>query len=936
MTSEKIQIYTAVVDGPTDDNEKMKKIVTDLKRKITALESIRAEDLRKLSVLGALESEKEAWLNIRAKLRDKLQSQQQEIRDLKERTRVLEAALETANQLKEEGSYNTDEALEMATLDREMAEEERDHLKVEVEEQSARIEELTLELEILREQAAEPTVPADRSAAESRAIELQNDRLREALMRLKEISTEQEASLNSLNKENDQVVQDLQNTKIGLLESQTKLTSMEQMIEDLKDQVNISIGAEEMLESLTERNLVLGEQVEKYRAEISDLEALKELNDELEDNHFQAQKELTAELHLSQSVIAEQTSRLVNAEEQEFYLLETIEKFRGLVSTLQAEVAELQASEQVNQLQTSKLSHQTHELLIKTADLQNKGTRTSLDLLDLNLKRQEAASAIEHLSIVREYIAQICTDDQKTIEAYITMKSLGKLCRLLFDHFQGQMTSAGLDDLYSLGSISLILLQISSSFHHSAAIILLSTVEEFVQLAQIVDDVRTVEKTLKAVVDDVKINSTNEIDLLTSLKHVHGITYEIESMCKEKQATHDSNYCLWALEVGCLAFDAIASQISKVAHEHFVLRSNDGGEEVYSVALLIDEIVKLQKPIKIFLTEEGLYDRVSTGEAAASSLEITKSIFDVFETVLQIVKHVTDDPDDPDDARPDHQNDPVASVQQKIRKIAIQIEVLLNSVGLAESRDSDYGSQGQAIKPRLPWQDRVSQIKTHKSVDEEAQLQIKRLELDLQNIMLSIHVKSKQLEEEKVKVSALERRLLEYQGMGATIKALEASEAKFVSDRKAYEDAIDELNDQLESVQERIQQMPLSKEPSLPSTTTDLDLVSQEEIRILRKTVGHLAKKLASVQCSTSSKHMDFLTRPLLPDKNKRRTWKDSCYDKNLLEFYGQVKFVDFQASSPIDTRWVPMREKCGYIHYVQEETYAHLIANKSNEIWQR
>lgn len=75
-----------------------------------------------------------------------------------------------------------------------------------------------------------------------------------------------------------------------------KLSNAETQIDDLKAQLDDALGAEEMLVQLTERNLMLGEKIEEMRITIEDLEALKELNDELEENHIETEKALQEEI----------------------------------------------------------------------------------------------------------------------------------------------------------------------------------------------------------------------------------------------------------------------------------------------------------------------------------------------------------------------------------------------------------------------------------------------------------------------------------------------------------------------------------------------------------------------------------------------------------------------------------------------------------------
>ena len=91
-----------------------------------------------------------------------------------------------------------------------------------------------------------------------------------------------------------------------------KLANAEVQVEDLKLQLDDALGAEEMLVQLTERNLMLTEvlsslfcsnfskrprqKIEEMRITIEDLEALKELNDELEENHVETEKALQEEI----------------------------------------------------------------------------------------------------------------------------------------------------------------------------------------------------------------------------------------------------------------------------------------------------------------------------------------------------------------------------------------------------------------------------------------------------------------------------------------------------------------------------------------------------------------------------------------------------------------------------------------------------------------
>lgn len=57
-----------------------------------------------------------------------------------------------------------------------------------------------------------------------------------------------------------------------------------------------ALGAEDLVEQLAEKNLNLTEKLEELHSAVDDLEALKELADELEENHLETEKQLQAEI----------------------------------------------------------------------------------------------------------------------------------------------------------------------------------------------------------------------------------------------------------------------------------------------------------------------------------------------------------------------------------------------------------------------------------------------------------------------------------------------------------------------------------------------------------------------------------------------------------------------------------------------------------------
>ena len=77
------------------------------------------------------------------------------------------------------------------------------------------------------------------------------------------------------------------------------------MIDELKEQVDAALGAEEMVEKLTDTNLELEEKMEKLNETVADLEALRDLSEEQEELRMEVEHDLREELDMSLNNVRE-------------------------------------------------------------------------------------------------------------------------------------------------------------------------------------------------------------------------------------------------------------------------------------------------------------------------------------------------------------------------------------------------------------------------------------------------------------------------------------------------------------------------------------------------------------------------------------------------------------------------------------------------------
>jgi hypothetical protein len=181
-------------EGPIDHSRE----VEDLKAKLRLLETKRIEDRRRIREFEAMKEAGGAFEKHKEKLQAKMTAMQEEIKSLRETLKRTETQLvELQNSVGE-----STEVLEMATLDREMAEERCEVLQLELDSLKERQEELVAENEYLKSENEEFIRGAgvgeggERTAG-SLQLERQNERLKEALVRLRDITGDREAELKS-------------------------------------------------------------------------------------------------------------------------------------------------------------------------------------------------------------------------------------------------------------------------------------------------------------------------------------------------------------------------------------------------------------------------------------------------------------------------------------------------------------------------------------------------------------------------------------------------------------------------------------------------------------------------------------------------------------------------------------------------------------------
>ncbi|XP_066534735.1 dynactin subunit 1 [Hoplias malabaricus] len=379
---------------PSKEEEALRAQVKDLEEKLETLRMKRAEDKTKLKELEKHKIQLEQlqeWKN-------KMQEQQNELqKQLKEAKKEAKEALEAKERYMEEMA-DTADAIEMATLDKEMAEERAESLQQEVDALKERVEELTMDLEILKHEIEEKGSDGAASSFHVKQLEEQNARLKEALVRMRDLSASEKQEHIKLQKQMEKKNFELDTLRTQKEKVQEEMKLAEKTIDELKEQVDAALGAEEMVEMLTERNLDLEEKVRELRETVADLEAINEMNDELQENARETELELREQLDLSAARVREAEKRVEAAQETVADYQHTIQKYRELTAHLQEVNRELMSQQEA----TAEPQQQPAEIFdfkIKFAE-----TKAYAKAIEMELRKMEVVQANRHVALLTSFM----------------------------------------------------------------------------------------------------------------------------------------------------------------------------------------------------------------------------------------------------------------------------------------------------------------------------------------------------------------------------------------------------------------------------------------------------------------------------------------------------------------------------------------------------
>ncbi|KAI1328065.1 dynein associated protein-domain-containing protein [Xylariaceae sp. FL0255] len=546
----------------------------DLKAKLKVLERKRTEDREKLKEMERLQEQRDKFETINKKIEGKFQTTVQDNVALRKQLKEAEDKLEQIEALQAEH----DSIMELATLDREMAEETAEVLKVELEALKQKAEELELEVEVLREENTEFSQgmsPEERASTGWLQMERNNERLREALIRLRDITQEQDEENKSQIKSLEKDLEEYEAVKGQYQIAKEKLLESELRAEDLRQQLDDNLGAEQMIEQLSYEKLQQSEQIQELKAVVDDLEALKEINDELEINHVQNEKEMQEELDFKDSLIAEQARRAGEKEDTIGDMEYTLSRFRELVTNLQTDLEDMRASHAVNEVESEQLNSNARLMMDLNQKLQISAAKTQVKTIDLEMQRMGAQEAQQHLDIVKLFLPESFSTDRDSVLALLRFTRLSFKATLLHgfikERVSGQVQAGHEDDIFAGCDVLDKLTWVSSMCDRFVNAISHCSLDEFAKYQAALYELEPVERALNNWIEGLKRDELKEkqcaaelqrtIALMTHLGEVH-ISGGLESFADEVQMK--TLLMQSHLESATMAFGVVKEMVQRV------------------------------------------------------------------------------------------------------------------------------------------------------------------------------------------------------------------------------------------------------------------------------------------------------------------------------------------------------------------------------------
>ncbi|KAH9816776.1 dynein associated protein-domain-containing protein [Melampsora americana] len=810
----------------------------ELMTKYKLMEARRNEDRDRIRELEKVKEDTEDWNNVvKPKLQAKLNECTEEIKALKKLNKELEASQQEA----ENRLADFSDEVELATLDKEMAEERLDQTEVLMVTMKEELENLKVELSALKEiqeriENGDANESDQTSTLKMIQLEKQNNRLKEALARMRDLSHEADLAsrkkISDLEQELD-LSAELQGEYSVLM---NELSIAESQIEELKQQLDDAMGAEDMLEQLTERNLTLNEKLDDMKMIIEDLEALKELADELEENHVETEKQMQEEIDFKDLQLREQRKRNESLEESVADYENTILQFRELVMSLQTDLEAMRERQQIQHNESQTLASQTQAMLNLNMKLQNSSIKGQVKAIDLELRKLESTQAVLQCTIMKPYLLPAYFEaDHDSVESLMFFTRLAAKAELVSsvientNNISESLTTSVTEIVVIACETRSKLVRLSALASRFAAFMRFCPPESFIKMGGVYQELMSVEKKMDIFIDACRKEELKEAEVsreverfIPQMRHLAELylsdtEYDVaELQCGDIQTLDVDLDSILA----CIGFtkqtiatiekdgqtdvDDYLSDILFRPLQNLIHQARTA--KVISKKLLrrLQDLMKQSSSLNpnnsnaMAVLKDNTYDLANVSSRLAdlvgrycSGLRSSKETFSL-ETYNDIIQEAT--------------RDVVKHTSRPLEEFFTLLSHLARDLGitLGVAQDPDHVAKNFF---EHPWIARVSEMRSSAAINVDAELKVSKLNEEIRELVKDARAKDHTLQESQVKIQIMEKRMEAVKKQAEAMTELESSLKTALTRSKEYEDLSDSLRTENEKMAEENKQL---------------------------------------------------------------------------------------------------------------------------------
>ncbi|KAI6799423.1 hypothetical protein KC361_g2871 [Hortaea werneckii] len=814
--------------------------IEELEAKVRLLERKRQEDRDVQKQLEQAHQERDQYKGIIEKLQTKVRPLQQENAELKQSITETEARFADIEAIQAEH----DSVMELATLDREVAEERAEGLQAELDALRAKNEEMELELEVLRDENGELSKemsPEERTSAGWLQMEKSNERLREALLRLRDLTQDKETELKEQIQSLEDQVKEMDGVRNEYDETREKLLRSEADTNDLRQQLEAALESEEMIEELTERNGRLEAHLAQLRTTIEELEDLRELNDELEVNHIEQEKQLQEEIDFKDSILLD---RERTAKQQQEALDEadyTITRYRGLVSQMQKDIADMQASKQLSETEAADLNSKSRAMLDLNMKLQTSASKTQVKTLDLELRKLEAQEAGEHLAIVQLFLPEAFHAERDSVLALLRFKRIGFKAGLVQSFVKERVESFGTrgqdEDVFAACDVADKLTWIAGMSERFVNSICGCSVEDFANYEGALYELEPVERALNAYIDGLRREEVREKDWAEELQRSIAVMSHLaevhvkDDLPSQADALMMRTNCVQGLlESAASALGLMKGMVAKNVSPDEDDDSDDDEGSASDLAIILNRaeaLVSHSRNAKVMAgkTHRALMDLLQRSLTLDTShTEAFDSVESATEAIAKYTRQAGEalqelfgeegrnEPFTTDEVAsalsrtatstfslPSSEAGPFSALANKLRSLT---DMLADLAQLPTDLDNTVEFE----RAPAPWVARATELKQTKITNIDTEAELTRTLEDLRAKDVAIREKETELEEQSVRIEMLEARMKDASKRSAKIAELERALHEAKEDQKLARAELGKARQDAENQVERVRE----------------------------------------------------------------------------------------------------------------------------------